>query len=858
MRNCVNFLIVSLLILSGCFNQTLESERKDNTPILQEVRINLGPVSSNRSNRYKGSYADVIEGGHVRLFYSLEGTSEKMVRMNYADSVWSANLSLSVGTYSFRAEAFNSSNILIFDTAAPKSYTITPQTTNLYLGLQLNPIRLDTGDTPMPVITQIIKPSSYNEGQSLKIQFNVKAGFSDQLDFQLTVSDDNGTVVAQNSYNHPNALEDDGITVVYNDTIGALIPFSTTGVLTVRFSVYSEILEAGAHAQFDLAGTQETYGESLIFMPVVEGYSFGAKEGDNQSLLYIFDVSGADNFTDNVSFQFDDPQLCCATVTQYPKEDSYIINGELYRDFLEPGKFKVTLTSSDNYSITYDFDVPGGPLTEFLTGDVNGSDWGSQNNRQLAFTIFSTDNTTFETVYNNSSNIMLYPDNGTTSYTLLSEGVSAINIQAVYGNNDYNSSFNFVVSDDLGNIVWERDANDGCCQSIYDLYLAAGSYTLEWTLDGGILPSGIQVWSFPVHLVEMGQDQVRIKPWGGFAGVVFESTIEPGQTETYDIYFNERAGRLAFVQNNSSDDVQFELTDESGETVLDSASRELIIGGESNGVPEGSYQVHIKNMTSSQWSGAVRVYGGYSLPWSISESSLAMVEDFTLRFQSWFNWEGEGESDNLSLVVDSSECSQGRELTIRYSDWNHSIVVRDSDGNQLGTSFGSDAVVLTPAECSQQFVIELTTLENRGGSIWLELSTRLPRIVVEGTYDWVYPDPQDWPVWEPSIWCEECGNSLEIWWTNQADNESFTVVNTNPDIQLGYWDGQINQEVWVDEATPARNLDYNNGRDWIRVRYIGPNIEETIYRTIRVEFTSTTGTPSYTSADITFEVRDND
>jgi len=72
MKNLVYFMMVSLLILGGC-NQSLDSlERK--TGATQKVTINLESGNADRSNRYRGSFDDVVNGGSVRLYYALDNT----------------------------------------------------------------------------------------------------------------------------------------------------------------------------------------------------------------------------------------------------------------------------------------------------------------------------------------------------------------------------------------------------------------------------------------------------------------------------------------------------------------------------------------------------------------------------------------------------------------------------------------------------------------------------------------------------------------------------------------------------------------------------------------------------------------
>ena len=163
MRNLIYLLVIGLLAMSGCYDLNTESATAEKeVASQQQVRVSLGDRFSSRNQRYKGNYQDVVNGGSVSLFYSFEGGQEESKEMILTGSQWTINLTLSVGVYTFRAEAYNGEDDLIFETNInnPKSYTIDPQTTNLNLGLQLNPVLLDeVENTPMPVISGIMKPA---------------------------------------------------------------------------------------------------------------------------------------------------------------------------------------------------------------------------------------------------------------------------------------------------------------------------------------------------------------------------------------------------------------------------------------------------------------------------------------------------------------------------------------------------------------------------------------------------------------------------------------------------------------------------------------------------------------------------
>ena len=69
MRNALYLLLMSLFVLAGCNNQSLESTEQSVSKTHQ-VKISLGDDFSSRSNRYKGNYNEVINGGSVGLYYA--------------------------------------------------------------------------------------------------------------------------------------------------------------------------------------------------------------------------------------------------------------------------------------------------------------------------------------------------------------------------------------------------------------------------------------------------------------------------------------------------------------------------------------------------------------------------------------------------------------------------------------------------------------------------------------------------------------------------------------------------------------------------------------------------------------------
>ena len=709
MKNLVYFMMVSLLILGGC-NQSLDSlERK--TGATQKVRINLESGNADRSNRYRGSFDDVVNGGSVRLYYALDNTSEQMTQMNYDGSSWSVNLSMSIGTYRFRAEAFNHNDIMIFDTVTPRDYEITADTTSLNLGLQLNPIPLDTGNTPMPVITQIIKPSGYTQGEDLRIQFTAIAGATDSLEFRLAVSNADGEVGSkQENYSDIGRTEANGI-ATYNDDIAVWIPHGTTGNLTVQFSVESLTLQAVIQAQFELIEEQNNIVQDLFFMPVVDSYSLGAKENDANALAFYFNVASIEGFDSAVQFCDDSMGNCTdlpdigETPTEcYNNYNSWSnncvqISGELTRPDLEPGKLQITFTSDSDQSITssYEIDVPAGQLTDFVTDNI-----ASYVSREPAFVITDAGKTV--NLYDYSGHLNLYPDPGTTSYNINAKGTSRIEITSQNYYNSEDAWLGFTVSDVSGNTIYDSDS---CCQ--HEIYLPQGQYTLTWRQIGGQIMNGITFWSYPVHVMKDDLQIVGIVGEGKIQK--FPLTIGANQSKTYDFYKSPYIGPIAFVQDSTSENISLELTDSNGNPyIIDgvslSGSGSLFI--DDTVIPEGWYQLHINNGSEAEWSGVIAAYAGYSVPTNFTEANSFKGSDDNIPvyfippdYSPYYTLRNDSHSGSISYTLDTSyDCSRGKELTLVYND-TISVEVTNSSGS-IGTAVGRGMLRLTPEECSNQ------------------------------------------------------------------------------------------------------------------------------------------------------------
>ena len=165
MKNALYLLLMSLFVLAGCNNQSLESTEQSISRT-QQVKISLGDEFSSRSHRYKGNYDDVTNGGEVTLHYSFpssDNVTELQAKMTQTGSDWSVNLTLAIGTYTFWANAYDSDDVKIFETDTPRIYPIGKNTTSLNLGLQLNPILENVSGTRMPIIIELSKPPAISQ-----------------------------------------------------------------------------------------------------------------------------------------------------------------------------------------------------------------------------------------------------------------------------------------------------------------------------------------------------------------------------------------------------------------------------------------------------------------------------------------------------------------------------------------------------------------------------------------------------------------------------------------------------------------------------------------------------------------------
>ncbi len=395
MRSAPHFILIILLLLGGCYNQSLESDQI-NIASEKKVRILLGSNSSGRLDRFKGSYMDVVNGGSVKLSYAFGSEAAQTVEMQYDGWNWTTDLKLSVGTYNFRATAHNSAGTMIFDAAATKTHTIDMNTTDLALGIQLNPIMEDTGGTPIPVITQITKPAGYKPGEPLNLNFTVRGGSSDNLFFNIYLSQDNesesdfSNIIASNQLHSSqfNNVTSIGESKIYEGSMGVPIPPQLQGKVHVDFSVYSATLDTTTHAQFIVAGVSSvnTNG-SVIFMPQAQ-FNMGVRESTAaNTIVYVIDLIGNAGFEDNITFSYTDSVDSDFTHNPDPIDPMRPNrrSGELYRESMEAGTLKITFNSSglndslslvdDTLSVFYNFEIPSGETTLFNTVSSLESDY---------------------------------------------------------------------------------------------------------------------------------------------------------------------------------------------------------------------------------------------------------------------------------------------------------------------------------------------------------------------------------------------------------------------------------------------------------------------------------------------------
>jgi len=841
MKSALYLLIVSLLALSGCYNQLDDSVEKSITKDKQ-VRINLG---KRFSSRYKGSYNDVVSGGSVQLFYSLDNGTEKSEMMENTGSNWAVNLTLSVGTYTFRAEAYNGpggQGELIFDTLAPKTYEITPQTSQLNLGLQLNPIMEDVGDTPMPVITQIAKPAGYLPGYAMNVRFKVVGGANDNLSFHLALSDNQSNQIVSNEMASSDAANSSsGALNIYEDMIGVMVPYGTDGQLTVEFSVSSHTLERSANAQFrvegavDVAGTEST----LVFMPQAE-FSLGVRDDTAaNTIIYSMKLSGHEDFHDNVTFAYDDP-----TVTASAILNSYTDNqvdervGELYRENMDAGTMTITFTSTDgNFTTSYDFEVPSGPSTQFSTDNslIGGECAQCDEDNPVAATLSGIDGAVVELYHHDY--IEFAPQE---THDLTTDGSVGFYLDA-WENGAGDGHYDIEITDGMDAVVWDSNSND------YEFYLSAGTYTIAFTAIGTINDGVAGIEIDPVHALE--QDDGSMDAVNYSIDGAITTSLASGTTDTRDIYFNQQAGLLAIVQDNASDLLSLKLLREDG-TEVKSARGDMILGYGHTELSSGSYQLEIYNDTGADWNGRLVAYETFG-------DSVVVTTPDGINFYKGEHVYMEATYDSVFVVDVSQQCMNGQVVRVYSGD------PQDLDGNSISSIDDDGNTIVTSANCSQPFQMAVTAGD------YLEFTLKWPPIEVSsGDKTWSYDHPETWSVYEPYLPFFDGVGGFEIKWQEPTSGEILYIKSTDPDIELGVRNEEAYEDEWSADGNSVGPIALDRTTHgipdtslWVKVRYVGTDdIEGALTKTINIIFQNTAGSSSNYADEtgIQFEVRDND
>ena len=555
MKSTLYMLMIGLLVLAGCNNQSLESS-KQSVSKTHQVKINLGDDLSSRSNRYKGNYQDVIDGGSVVLHYSFPSdntTVELEAEMSQsAVGDWTVDLTLATGTYTFWANAYDKDDVRVFETDTPRTYSINVSTSSLNLGLQLNPILEDVSGTPMPIITQLSKPSGYFPGTPMKVGFTVKGGHDDLLQFFMdaTIPAPDNTSNSKEVGNYFTSVDlspsiSDNIST-YQDWIEVDIPADATGPLTVIFGVGSDTLQSGSYLEFTVNQAVEVSGgdnNTLVFVPTVDEFWLGTNADDDNSssnsLSYYFEVSGNQDFYDNVSFQFEGSSTGYdATVAPGYSGEPDERFGTLYRSVMDPGTLTITFTSYDGqYSHSYDYHVPGGPATNVSTYIPSPP---SQN-----YAIPSHNTIDGVTLQEGSSEWI--SDN----FTYWGE-TKSYDLEIRYGTALYmrfmDDSIPVHVSiqeDNSGTIVRSETFDPGNGSGIY---LPAGFYTVEATSDNATGQYSVEVWYEDTHVIKIGNESFPTE----WEPVSVDGSWADNTTKEYDVYIGHGTDwRLTFTQANS-------------------------------------------------------------------------------------------------------------------------------------------------------------------------------------------------------------------------------------------------------------------------------------------------------------------
>jgi len=620
------------LVLAGCNNQSLESTEQSVSKTHQ-VKINLGDDLSSRSNRYKGNYQDVIDGGSVVLHYSFPSdntTVELEAEMSQsAVGDWTVDLTLATGTYTFWANAYDKDDVRVFETDTPRTYSINVSTSSLNLGLQLNPILEDVSGTPMPIITQLSKPSGYFPGTPMKVGFTVKGGHDDLLQFFMdaTIPAPDNTSNSKEVGNYFTSVDlspsiSDNIST-YQDWIEVDIPADATGPLTVIFGVGSDTLQSGSYLEFTVNQAVEVSGgdnNTLVFVPTVDEFWLGTNADDDNSssnhLSYYFEVSGNQGFYDNVSFQFEDSSISSTEATVAPGASSASDErfGTLYRSVMDPGTLTITFTSYDGqYSHSYDYHVPGGPATNVSTYIPSPP---SQNNAVPSHN--TIDGLTLQEGSSEWISDNFTSPGETKSYSLEIRDGTALYMRFMdYSTTSVDVS---IKEDNSGAIVRSETFHPGNGSGIY---LPAGSYTVEATgSDNATGQYSVEVWYEDTHVIKIDNESFPTE----WEPVSVDDSWADNTTKEYDVYIGHGTGwRLTFTQANSrnlvgspeGDMLYFWLENNSG------ASWNLV-----DGPWWGDFSLNSADVPSPGWyTLKVRSDGPWSGTWAAYETSTNIEYD---------------------------------------------------------------------------------------------------------------------------------------------------------------------------------------------------------------------------------------
>ena len=484
----------------------------------------------------------------------------------------------------------------------------------------------------MPIITQLSKPSGYFPGTPMKVGFTVKGGHDDLLQFFMdaTIPAPDNTSNSKEVGNYFTSVDlspsiSDNIST-YQDWIEVDIPADATGPLTVIFGVGSDTLQSGSYLEFTVNQAVEVSGgdnNTLVFVPTVDEFWLGTNADDDNSssnsLSYYFEVSGNQDFYDNVSFQFEGSSTGYATVAPGYSGEPDERFGTLYRSVMDPGTLTITFTSYDGqYSHSYDYHVPGGPATNVSTYIPSPP---SQNDAVPSYN--TIDGVTLQEGSSEwiSDNFTYWGE--TKSYDLEIRYGTALYMRFM----DYSTTSVHVSikEDNSGTVVRSETFNPGNGSGIY---LPAGFYTVEATgSDNATGQYSVEVWYEDTHVIKTSNGLFSTE----WEPVSVDDSWADNTTKEYDVYIGHGTDwRLTFTQANS---------------------RNLV------GSPEGN-MLHFCLMDDrgSYWNCGSDWWGDFSL--SSTNTYAPSPGWYTLRVRSNGSWSGTWAAYETSTNVDFSNSIQ--------------------------------------------------------------------------------------------------------------------------------------------------------------------------------------------------------